>query len=92
MEKNQKTEKTSPQTLEVGMEVHAVCMGCVIGEYVVTRVGKRNATMKVKGEDPKEGRVIFVDCTLGDNGEIKVLKGGLDIQAVNYFVQPYVRS
>ena len=48
--------------------------------------------MKVKGENPNEGRVIFVDCALGDNGEIKVLKGGLDIQAVNYFAQPYVRS
>lgn len=92
MEKNQTTEKIFPQTLEVGMEVHAVCMGRVIGEYVVTRVGRRNATMKVKGENPNEGRVIFVDCALGDNGEIKVLKGGLDIQAVNYFAQPYVRS
>ena len=89
MEKNQ--EKTFPQTLEEGMEVHAVCMGRVIGEYIVTRVGKRNALMEVKA-DPEDNRLIYVKRSVGANGLVTVFKNGVNIQATDYFVQPYVRS
>ena len=89
MEKNQ--EKTFPQTLEKGMEVHAVCMGRVIGEYIVTRVDKRNAHMEVKA-DPEDNRLIYVKRSVGVNGLVTVFKNGVNIQATDYFVQPYVRS
>ena len=72
------------------MEVHAVCMGRIIGEYIVTRVGKRNAIMEVKA-DSEDSRLIYVKRGVGAQGAITVLRGGVNIQATDYFVQPYVR-
>lgn len=92
MEKNQTTtQATFPPMLEVGMKVTAVCMGREIGNYVVTHAGKRNAIMEVEA-DPDGSRLIYVKRSVGVNGLVTVFKNGVNIQATDYFVKPYVRA
>lgn len=82
----QKEKSRFPQNLEKGMSVTAICMGRKVGSYVVETVRDEEVTLRVASES--SSRDITAVRAVGDNGSVTILKGGVPIQATDYFVQP----
>lgn len=83
--KQNKTMSRFPKRLEEGMKVTAVCMGREVGNYVVDSVSFKLAFLKV--ENSENSRIVTVARKVGENGILTVKRGGLEIQATDYFVE-----
>lgn len=75
-----------PQNLERGMRVKAICMGKLVGDYIVGRVDEGKAYLFVRG-DPNKGLSKIVSSSIDScNRAVKCL-GGNTIQGTEYYYE-----
>lgn len=81
MKKNQ-----LPQNLEKGMRVKAICMGKLVGKYIVDRIDAGKAYLFVRGDMNKKTSKVVSSSIDPRNGAVECLEGNT-IQCTEYYYE-----
>lgn len=87
--------KMIPRNLNVGMRVKALCMGKIVGDYIVSSVGSYNrrpaAFLMIRGDESSEAVVVTERRIDAKTHAVKVLHGQ-KIQCTDYYFQDECES
>ena len=75
-----------PQNLKKGMRVKAICMGKLVGDYIVDRIDAGKAYLLVRGDVSKKTSKVVSSSINSRNGAVECLEGNT-IQCTEYYYE-----